>query len=143
MDGMRRPTRAAGLLAILLTTATCSATTTPGKRVSPEGCAQTVQIVVSTHAIPRFSWKPACGVSYFVVQTVTSTPGAAEPLMWVFSVHEQSPIGPAIQYGIAPADANVLEPARPLVAGTTYRVWMVQTLGGDVNIGGGTAVFTR
>jgi hypothetical protein len=140
---MRRPTRVAAVLALVLTTATCSGTTTPGKRVSPAGCEQNVQIVVRTGAIPRFSWTPACGMSYVVVHAVTSTPGADGPLMWVFTVHEQSPIGPDIQYGIAPADANVLEPARPLVAGTTYKVRMIQTLGGDVRIGGGEAVFTR
>jgi hypothetical protein len=125
--------------ALLLTTLSCSRTT------APEGCAQNVQVAVSTGAGPIFSWSPACGISSLAVVTVPAAPGVSGSgeSMWAFSVPEQRPIGPAVLYGTAPADATVSTQPRALVVGTTYRVSVMQTLGGDGVVGSGERVFTR
>jgi hypothetical protein len=125
--------------ALFLTTLGCSGTSS----VAPEGCVQNVQVAVLPGTYPVFSWSPACGISSLSVVTVSSTPGAIEESMWGFSVSEQSPIGPGIHYGTAPVGATVWTQPRSLVAGATYRVRVIQTVGGDGLLGSGERVFTR
>ncbi len=125
--------------ALLLTALGCNGTSP----VTPEGCVQNVQVAVVQGANPVFSWSPACGMSSLSVATVPSTPGVNEESMWAFSVPEQSPIGPAIRYGSAPVGATVWTQPRALVAGASYRVRVMQTVGGDVLVGSGERVFTR
>jgi hypothetical protein len=110
--------------------------------VSPEACNQDVQVAVVPGASPVFSWSPACGMSSLSVVTVPSTPGVNEESVWGISVSERTPIGPAIRYGIAPAGATVWTQPHALVAGATYRVRVMQTVGGDVVIGRGERLFT-
>ena len=110
--------------------------------VSPEACNRDVQVAVVPGANPVFSWSPACGVSSLSVVTVPSTAGVNEESVWGFSVPEKNPIGPAIQYGIAPAGATVWTKPHALVAGATYRVRVMQTVGGDVLVGSGERLFT-
>jgi len=110
--------------------------------VSPEACNRDVQVAVLAGANPVFSWSPACGVSSLSVVTVPSTSGVSEELVWSFSVPEQNPIGPTIRYGIAPAGATVWTQPHALVAGATYRVRVMQTVGGDVLVGSGERLFT-
>jgi hypothetical protein len=123
--------------ALLLTTPGCSDTT------SPKACGGTVQVAVLRLPNPIFTWSPACGVSSFQVVTVPSAPGAMEESVWGFTVPEQSPIGPAVTYGIAPAGATVWQQPSALLAGGTYRVRVMQTVGLDVVVGNGERVFTR
>lgn len=123
--------------ALLLSTLGCNDTT------SPKACGGNVQVAVLRQPNPIFTWSPACGVSSFQVVTVPSAPGVLEESMWEFSVPEQSPIGPAVYYGIAPAGATVWTQPRALVVGATYRVRVSQTVGLDVVVGSGERVFTR
>jgi len=53
------------------------------------------------------------------------------------------PLAGAVYYGIAPAGATVWQQPRGLVAGATYRVRVMQTVGLDVVVGSGEMVFTR
>lgn len=110
--------------------------------VSPESCNQAVQVTVVARAKPVFSWSPACGMSSLSVVTVPATSGVSEELVWGFSVPEQNPIGPVISYGIAPAGATVWTQPHALVAGATYRVRVMQTVGLDVVVGSGERLFT-
>ena len=110
--------------------------------VAPEGCLRNVQVTVLPGADPTFAWSPACGMSSLSVVTVPPAPGVVEEMMWGFSVPEQSPIGPAIRYGRAPGGATVWTQPRSLVTGATYRVRVMQTVGGDGLLGSGEGVFT-
>jgi hypothetical protein len=110
---------------------------------SPQGCAQDVQVAVARGATPLFSWAPACGISSLSVETVPATSGGSAATVWAFTVPENNPVGPAIRYGQAPSGATVWFAAQPLVAGTSYRIRVVQTVGGDGLLGSGEAVFTR
>jgi hypothetical protein len=123
--------------ALLLSIPGCSDTT------SPKACGGNVQVAVLRQPNPIFTWSPACGVSSFQVVTVPSAPGAMEESVWGFSVPEQSPIGPAVHYGIAPARASVWRQPGALAAGATYRVRVMQTVGLDVVVASGERVFTR
>lgn len=111
--------------------------------VSPEGCARDVEVSVARGANPVFSWSPGCGISSLSVVTVPSTSGVSEEAVWGFTVPERTPIGPTIRYGIAPAGATVSTQPRALVAGATYRVLVMQTVGGDGVVGSGEGLFTR
>jgi hypothetical protein len=123
--------------ALLLSTPGCSDTT------SPKACAGNVEVAVLRLPNPIFTWSPGCGVSSFQVVTVPSAPGAMEESMWGFTVPEQSPIGPVVTYRIAPAGATVWQQPRALVAGETYRVRVMRTVGQDVVVANGERVFTR
>jgi hypothetical protein len=61
--------------------------------------------------------------------------------MWYFAVPENAPIGPSIRYGVMPVGITFWSPPRALVAGASYRVRVMQTLGGDVVVAGGEKVF--
>ena len=106
--------------------------------VGPEGCRNTVQVAVSGGTSPLFSWSPPCGMSALSVETVPPAPAG---LMWSFSLPESAPIPPDVRYGAAPRGATVSQP-KPLIAGQTYRVRIVHTLGGDGLLGTGEATFT-
>jgi len=124
---------------LLLTALACNGTSS----ISPQGCVQNVQVAVATGTTPLFSWAPACGISSLSVETVPSSAGGAVETVWAFLVPENNPVGPGIRYGEAPSRANVSVAPRPLIAGTKYRVRVVQTVGGDGLLGSGEAVFTR
>ena len=111
---------------------------------SPKGCIQNVQVIVDNAATPTFLWAPTCGMSSLSVETVPSTTGGvgAGEIVWGFSVPERNPVGPGIRYGHAPSGATSPAP-RPLVAGTSYRVVVQHTVGGDGLLGHGEAVFTH
>ncbi|HEX9085825.1 MAG TPA: hypothetical protein VF836_13880 [Gemmatimonadaceae bacterium] len=123
--------------ALLLSSLGCNDT------ISPKACGGNVEVAVLRLPNPIFTWAPACGVSSFQVVTVPASPGAMEESMWGFTVPEQSPIGPAVTYRIAPAGATVWQQPRALVAGETYRVRVMQTVGLDVVVSSGERVFTR
>lgn len=135
----RNPFLIASGTGLLLTALACDGASTIG----PHACAQNVQVAVITETPPLFSWAPACGISSLSVETVPSSAGGSVETVWAFFAPENNPVGPRIRYGQAPSGANVSIAPRPLVAGTTYRVRVVQTLGGDVLVGSGEAVFTR
>ena len=128
------------LSALLLTTLACRETTAP---VAREGCVGPVQMAVRTESTPVFSWSPGCGVSHLWVVTVPSAPGVSEEIMWSFSLPESTPIGPGIRYGDTPIGIRFWTPPRALVAGASYRVRVMQTVGEDVVVAGGEKVFTR
>ena len=128
-----------GLFALILLTLGCRDTTAPVVR---EGCVGPVQVAVRQEPTPVIGWAPACGVSAVWVVTVPSA-GATEEVMWFFSVPENAPIGPSIRYGVTPAGITFWSPAQPLVTGTSYRVRVMQTVGGDVVVAGGEKVFTH
>ena len=111
--------------------------------VSPPGCVQNVQVTVAAESTPLFSWTPACGISFLSVVTVPSNAGGSVETMWSFSVPENDPFGPGIRYGQAPTGASVSVTPRPLVAGTTYRIRVLHTVGGDGLLGSGETEFTR
>jgi hypothetical protein len=124
---------------LLLAALGCNGSST----VSPQACAQNLQVAVGDGTAPLFSWAPPCGVSSLSVETVPPATRGNVETVWAFSVPENVPVGPGIRYGHAPDRANVWFAAQPLVAGRSYRVRVTQTLGGDVVVGGGEAVFTR
>lgn len=124
---------------LLLIAFACKGTST----VSPQGCVQNVQVAVATGTTPLFSWAPACGISSLSVETVPSSTGGSVETVWAFSVPENNPVGPGIRYGQAPSGARVWLAPQPLVAGTSYRIRVMQTVGGDGLLGSGEAVFTR
>ena len=114
-----------------------------GSSLAPEPCKGNVEVTVLPVGQPVFAWSPDCGMSSVAVATVPSTPGAAGTVVWGFTVPENSPVGPGVVYGAAPARASVWTPPVPLEAGTTYRVSVAQTVGGDVLVASGDAVFNR
>jgi hypothetical protein len=105
-------------------------------------CYGAVAVSVSSDPQPLITWSPQCGVSSVYVATVPTTPGALEIAMWWFSVPEQLPVGSGVRYGQAPARATS-SLAQPLVAGERYRVRVMQTVGLDVSVAEGVALFTR
>jgi hypothetical protein len=110
--------------------------------VSPPGCVQNVEVAVTPEKTPLFSWAPACGISALSVETVPSSTSVSPEVVWAFFVSESQPFGPWIRYGQAPSGANVSVAPKSLVTGATYRVRVVQTLGGDVVVGSGERLFT-
>jgi hypothetical protein len=124
---------------VVLSALACNGAST----VSPKGCVENVQVAVITETTPLFSWAPACGMSRLSVETVPSTPAGSPETVWAFFLPENAPVGPTIRYGQAPSGANVWVAPQPLVGGTNYRVRVMQTLGGDVLVGSGGAVFKR
>jgi hypothetical protein len=125
-------------VAILFAALSCNGTSS----VAPDGCVRNVVITVIPGANPVFFWSPACGMSSLSVVTVPSASGSEET-MWGFSVPEQKPVGPAIRYGRAPEGSTVWTQPRALVVGTTYRVRVMHTVGGDGLLGTGERTFTR
>jgi hypothetical protein len=136
---MKRNLFLIGSAPLLLMTFACEGAST----VSPPGCAQNVQVAVVSGANPVFSWAPACGMSSLSVETVPAGAGASVQTVWGFTVPENTPVGPGIRYGQAPNGANVWFAPEPLVTGTSYRIRVTQTVGGDVLVGSGEALFTR
>jgi hypothetical protein len=134
----RIPFLSVSATAILVTTLSCK----EASSISTEGCVQNVQVTVAPETNPLFSWAPACGISFLSVVTVPSS-GAGVETVWSFSVPENNPVGPRIRYGQAPTGAAVSVAPRPLVAGATYRVRVLHTVGGDGLLGSGETVFTR
>jgi hypothetical protein len=128
----------ASCTALLATFFACDGAST----VSPPGCEQNVEVAVTPETTPLFSWAPPCGISGLSVETVPSSTSVSPELVWAFFVSESQPVGPWIRYGQAPTGANVSVAPQSLVTGATYRVRVVQTLGGDVVVGSGERLFT-
>jgi hypothetical protein len=123
---------AVSLLALALA---CSESTAP-----PPPCQGPIEI--SAGDVPlRFSWSPACGISALSVVEVADAP-ANERVVWGFTVSEQYPVGSAIRYGAPPDGASVWQAPESLDAGSTYRVTVMMTVGGDVMVASGSATFT-
>ena len=110
---------------------------------APKGCAENVQLSVSSDANPLFGWSPACGMSTLFVETVPPTIAGLPETMWAFSVPEYAPIGPYVRYGSAPERATVYTEAHALIVGKEYRVRVYLTVGGDVQVASGEAIFTH
>ncbi len=125
--------------ALLVTALACS----DASGVGPKACEENVRVAVAPEATPLFFWSPACGISSLSVETVQLDPGGPVEFVWGFSVPENTPVGPWIRYGEAPSRAIMPVPAQPLVKGTMYLVRVSQTVGGDVLVASGEAVFTR
>lgn len=123
----------------------CRSSTEPDPLVgwlSPTGCNGRIDVTVTSGVVPTFSWTPNCGISALTVTNVTPAPGTTwEAPVWGFSVPENHPLGPTVRYGAAPAGANLWTPARPLDAGTTYRVSVMLTVGLDVAVASGSRTF--
>lgn len=106
-------------------------------------CSQNVDVAVATGPAPLIFWSPACGISQLTVSTVPPTGGGQPVNVWSFYVPENQPIGPFVTYGTAPAGATVTTQPQALVAGSTYRVQVFHTVGGDVLVSTGEATFTQ
>lgn len=106
-----------------------------------EPCSQNVNVSVGAGAVPVFLWAPSCGISSLSV-TVAPTGGGQPVTVWAFQVPETQPVGPFIRYGTAPDRATVSVQPQALNPGTTYRVQVFQTVGGDVLTSSGEATFT-
>jgi hypothetical protein len=108
----------------------------------PPPCDGPIQVVVTRGDTPSFGWVGDCGISTLWVVAVVPPP-EQEISVWAFSVSEQSPARPGISYGKAPNGAKTWQPPMPLVGGTTYKVSVGYTIGGDIQTAGGSATFTR
>ena len=124
------------LSSLVMLVAGCEGATTV---VAP--CSQNVDVFVGGGSAPLFAWSPACGISELDVSTVPATGGGQPVSVWSFHVPENQPVGPFIRYGIAPSHAVVSIQPQALEAGTTYRVQVFQTVGGDVLTSSGEATF--
>ncbi|HKW49047.1 MAG TPA: hypothetical protein VJN70_16465, partial [Gemmatimonadaceae bacterium] len=100
----------------------------------PAGCSGTVTINVSpsrdVSGAPQFDWSPQCGITHL---TVTVQPnGIGDPaVMWSISAPENAQMGPPVIFGRVPAGATLQISAQPLQSGSTYRVSIFSTIGGD------------
>jgi hypothetical protein len=109
--------------------------------IAPPVCPRTVDVTVGTGLEPDISWAPACGISSVVVTTMPSSLTDPGTMMWFAYVNEASPFAPAIHYGHAPAGASTQSPLA-LIAGTSYQVWVYQTVGQDAISAQGVKEFT-
>lgn len=120
------------------TLAACAEGTAP---IYPDPCSGPLQVSVAAGVTPTISWSPNCGISQVVVSTATVSP-AQEVTVWAFSVSEQQPVASGLTYGKAPKRATVWQAPQALVTGTTYRARVIQTVGQDVQVAGGSATFS-
>jgi hypothetical protein len=127
--------RTVSILVALAGTICCADATAPA---AP--CNGPIDVTVSTAATPTISWTPACGISLLTVSAVTALPESET--VWGLTVSEQHPIGPAITYGDNPRGADVWVQPQSLAVGQQYRVWVAYTVGGDVIVASGSALFT-
>lgn len=115
-----------------------------GSSTVVEPCSQNVDVSVAGLGNGvLFAWTPECGMSFLSVTTVPAAAGGQPVIVWSFSVPENQPVGPFVQYGKAPDRATVTVQPQPLEAGTTYRVQVFQTIGGDALTSTGEATFTH
>jgi len=125
------------LSSVLVLIAGCEGATTV-----VEPCSQNVDVFVGDGSVPLFLWTPRCGISQLEVSTVPATGGKAF-FVWAFHVPENQPVRPFVRYGTAPSHATVSVQPQALDPGTTYRVHVSQTVGGDVLTSSGEATFTH
>jgi hypothetical protein len=115
--------------------------------VHPIGCGGTVTLDVgatpNAAQTPRFDWSPRCGVTGLIV-ILLATPPANDPVtVWSILAPENAQMGPPVQYGLTPRGARTTSAAQLLVAGRTYRVSIVSTIGLDVASAYAEKTFTR
>jgi hypothetical protein len=80
---------------------------------------------------PQFDWSPRCGITNLTVIILPN--GIGDPaVMWNVSAPENAEIGPPVIYGRVPSGASAGSAAQPLQSGSTYRVSILSTTGGDV-----------
>ena len=114
----------------------CRSSTAP-----PAPCDAPIAVTLRYTPSPRFDWSPSCGISSLTVSAVPASP-TAESVVWGFTVPEQRPVGPSIAYGANPEGATVWMAPAPLAVGTTYRITVKYTIGGDGVAAQGEATFT-
>jgi hypothetical protein len=100
----------------------------------PVGCSGTVTLKVGPSldpsGAPQFGWSPRCGITNLTVIVLPN--GVGDPaVVWDVSAPENAEIGPPVIYGRMPAGATAGIAAQPLQAGSTYRVSILSTVGGD------------
>jgi hypothetical protein len=100
----------------------------------PVGCSGTLTLNVGPFGpsgSPQFDWSPRCGVTNLTVIILPN--GIGDPaVMWDVSAPENAKMGPPVIYGRVPAGASAGIAAQPLQSGSTYRVSILSTTGGDV-----------
>jgi hypothetical protein len=93
-------------------------------------------------SFPVFNWSPTCGVTDVIVTTVPG-PGAAAVIIWQVRAPESAMIAPVVTFGATPRNANIIVAPHALVAGTTYRVGVETTVGGDAISASADRTFVR
>jgi hypothetical protein len=125
-----RSARRAALLLCLAVIPACNDSPT-----HPVGCSGTVTLTVGpsldASGAPQFDWSPRCGVTNLTVIILPN--GIGDPaVIWDVSAPENAEMGPPVIYGHVPAGAAAGIAAQPLQSGSTYRVSILSTIGGDV-----------
>ena len=100
----------------------------------PVGCSGTVTLNVgpslAASGAPQFDWSPRCGITNLTVIILPS--GIGDPaVVWDVSAPENAQMAPPVIYGHVPAGASAGIAAQPLQSGSTYRVSILSTTGGD------------
>jgi hypothetical protein len=108
---------------------------------------QEVEIVVSGHRTPVFTWAPACGMASLQVFPTTGTGGSSWVLYTGPNAH-QNPLRSGIRYGDAPPEAFEAAPPSDLESGREYEVivfrWVGEGPGGPGSLfPRGSATFQR
>ncbi len=109
---MRKTTVALGFAYVVLLA--CDDSTTP--EGLPE-CTGQVTVTVSSGTVPTFSWTPACRLGFVIVEGDGGD-------MWLVESPESNEISPPVTYGVVPPGTTEIHAAEPLVAGTTYQVYV-------------------
>ena len=112
----------------------------------PDGCVGNVTINVrpslDPSGAPQFDWSPRCGITNLTV--IVLPMGVGDPaVMWDISAPEDSQIAPPVIYGHVPRGATGGFGPQPLQSGSTYRVSILSTVGGDAVGARGEQTFVR
>ncbi len=127
---------------VLLVVVTAAAPIACHEVTAPAPCDGSISVSIGFGSQPTFAWSPACGISELVVSTVPANATEVERQIWGFSVSEQAPIGPRVDYGKSPRNATIWTGPEAITAGKTYRVTVRYTVGGDVVSASGSGTFT-
>src|SRR4051812_34307579 len=125
-----RITIAATALLALFSAAACSKDETTAVQTTP-ACTSGVSVTSSTGTSPTFTWTPSCTAAGLFVQRVSDG-----FVMWSLSTTTTQLSSP-ITFGLTPDNATPTQ-LSPLVAGTAYRVGLVNSTGVEL----ATRVFT-
>ena len=112
----------------------------------PVGCSGTVTLKVGPSldpsGAPQFDWSPRCGITNLTVIVLPN--GIGDPaVIWDVSAPEHAEMGPPVIYGRVPTGATAGIGAQPLQAGSTYRVSILSTVGGDAISAEANKTFVR
>jgi hypothetical protein len=99
-------------------------------------CSAPVTFDVSAGTVPTFEWTPRCSLHGIRVIDADD-----EELMWQVESTQPGSLASGVVYGVAPDNAVSAFPAKPLVAGTEYRLAGARYVGGGF-VAAGLTVFT-